>query len=88
MHFSQRIDYINLLRSLIRETDPAKIAAMREAAVRALTEDKGIDPETVSCECYADGRVKVSVCGKYYNIFDTNTGKFFSGYVGDEPSQA
>lgn len=53
-----------------------------------MTDDKGIDPETVSCECYADGRVKVSVCGKYYNIFDTNTGKFFSGYVGDEPSQA
>lgn len=88
MHFSQRIDYTNFLRDRPRETDPAKIAAMRDAAVRALTEGKGIDPETVSCECYADGRVKVSVCGKYYNIFDTNTGKFFSGYVGDGPSQA
>ncbi len=88
MHFSQRIDYTNFLLGRSRETDPAKIAAMRDAAVRALTEDKGIDPETVSCECYADGRVKVSVCGKYYNIFDTNTGKFFSGYVGDGPSQA
>lgn len=88
MHFSQRIDYTNFLRDRPRETDPAKIAAMRDAAVRALTDDKGIDPETVSCECYADGRVKVSVCGKYCNIFDTNTGKFFSGYVGDRPSQA
>lgn len=83
-----KIDYTNFLRDRPRETDPAKIAAMRDAAVQALTEDKGIDPETVSCECYADGRVKVSVCGKYCNIFDTNTGKFFSGYVGDRPSQA
>ena len=83
-----KIDYINFLRDRPRETDQAKIAAMRDAAVRALTEDQAIEPETVSCECYADGRVKVSVCGKYYNIFDTNTGKFFSGYVGDGPSQA
>ena len=83
-----KIDYINFLRDRPRETDPAKIAAMRDVAVRALTEDQGIEPETVSCECYADGRVKVSVYGKYYNIFDTNTGKFFSGYVGDEPSRA
>ena len=83
-----KIDYINFLRDRPRETDQAKIAAMRDAAVRALTEDQAIEPETVSCECYVDGRVKVSVCGKYYNIFDTNTGKFFSGYVGDGPSQA
>lgn len=83
-----KIDYTNFLRDRPRETDPAKIAAMRDAAVRDLTGDKGIDPDTVSCECYADGRVKVSVCGKYYNIFDTSTGKFFSGYVGDGPSQA
>ena len=37
----------------------------------------------ISCVYYIDGCVKVSIDGEYYNIFDSTTGKFFSGYVGE-----
>ena len=76
-----KIDYTNYLRDKPQETDPAKKAMMKAALVRALKE-KGLRGH-ISCVYYIDGRVKVSIDGEYYNIFDSNTGKFFSGCVGD-----
>lgn len=78
----ERIDYTNYLRDKPLETDPEKIAVMEKAAMAALL-DRGIHRAVTSYECYADGRVKVCINGKYYSMFNTNTGKFFSGCVGD-----
>lgn len=82
-----KINYTSFLRDKPHETDPEKISAMKDAVSQALLE-RDISPDGASCEYYADGRVKVKVNGEYYNIFDTNTGKFFSGYVGDRPGRA
>ncbi len=76
-----KIDYANYLRDKPQETDPAKLAAMKAALVRALKEN-GLHGH-ISCVYYIDGRVKVSIDGEYYSVFDSNTGRFFSGYVGD-----
>lgn len=37
----------------------------------------------IGCKYYADGCVSVSVNGEYYNMYNCNIGKFFSGFVGD-----
>lgn len=76
-----KIDYTNFLRDKPRETDPEKIAAMEEAAAYEMA-DRGI-LYGLDFVCYADGCVKVSVYGKYFNMFNTKTGKFFSGAPGE-----
>ena len=76
-----KIDYTNFLRDKPQETDTAKLTEMKASLVRAL-QKKGVHGH-ISCIYYADGRIRVAVGGAYYGIFDTNTGKFFSGFVGD-----
>lgn len=77
----ERIDYTNYLRDKPRETDPEKLAVMKKALVKAL-QARGVHGH-VSAVYYSDGRVKASVNGAYYGVFDSNTGEFFSGFVGD-----
>lgn len=77
-----KIDYTDYLKDKLRETDPAKLAVMKAALVKALAE-RGVH-DHISAVYYADGNIKVNVDGEYYNIFNANTGKFFSGYVGDD----
>lgn len=77
----QKIDYTNFLRDKPLETDPGKSDAMEKAAALAMA-DLGIF-YGIDFVCYADGCVKISVNGKYFNMFDTNSGKFFSGCPGD-----
>lgn len=74
-----KIDYTNFLRDKPQETDPGKSDAMEKAAAQAMA-DLGIFCG-LDFACYADGCVKISVNGKYFNMFDTNAGKFFSGCV-------
>lgn len=71
----EKINYTNFLNGKPQETDPEKLARMKAAMVKALKE-RGVHGH-VSAVYYTDGRVKVSVNGKYYNVFDTNAGKFF-----------
>lgn len=78
----EKISYTNFLDGKPQETDPAKLARMKAALVKVLKE-RGVHGR-ISAVYYIDGRVKVSVNGEYYNVFDVNTGKFFSGYVGKE----
>ena len=77
----EKIDYTNYLRDKPQETDPAKLAVMKTALVQAL-KARGVHGH-ISCKYFTDGVVEVSVDGQYYNLFDSNTGKFFSGYVGE-----
>lgn len=77
----EKIDYTEYLKHKPQETDPVKLAAMEAAVTQALTE-KGVHGQ-ISCTCYADGAVRVAVNGEYYNVFNFNTGRFFSGSVGD-----
>ena len=77
----EKIEYSGFLKDKPQETDPAKLAAMKAALVKALQE-RGVHGH-ISAVYYTDGRVKVSVNGEYYNVFDAENGKFFSGYVGD-----
>lgn len=77
----EKINYTSFLDCRKQETDPAKLALMKEALVKALKE-LGVRGH-ISAVYYTDGCVKVSVNGEYYNVFDANTGKFFSGFVGD-----
>lgn len=81
MYRDEKIDYTSYLRDKPQETDPAKLAAMKAAVVAALKE-RG-EHGHISCTYYTDGRVRVTVGGKYYNVFDTISGKFFSGFVGE-----
>lgn len=76
-----RIDYTNYLGDKPQETDHAKLAAMKAALVQALKRN-GVHGH-ISCKYFKDGVVEVSINGEYYNLFDSNTGKFFSGCVGD-----
>lgn len=76
-----KIDYTNFLRDKPLETDPEKIGKMKARLDQAII-DGDITGE-LGCEYYADGCVRVEVNGVYYGMFDANTGKFFSGAVGD-----
>ena len=81
MFKGERIDYNRYLRDKPQEADPLKIGAMATAVHQAL--HARYISGTVSAVYYQDGCIRVSVDGKYYGMFDSNTGKFFSGYVGD-----
>ena len=81
MYRSEKIDYTSYLQDKPQETDPEKLAVM-QAAVAAALKERGVQGH-ISCTCYTDGRVRVAVDGQYYNVFDTNLGQFFSGFVGD-----
>ena len=77
----EKINYTHYLADKPQETDPAKVEAMYSAVVKAL---KKLNVHGhISCVYYKNGCVKVSIDYQYYNVFDSNTGKFFSGYVGD-----
>lgn len=81
MYTDQKINYTNYLADKPQETDPTKLASMKQALVSAL---KARDVHGhISAVYYTDGRVKVSVDGQYYGVFDSNAGEFFSGCVGD-----
>ena len=81
MAHDEKINYTNFLRDKPRETSPAKLAAMKDALVQAL---KARDVHGhISAVCYKDGCIHVSINGEYYGMFDSNTGSFFSGCVGD-----
>lgn len=82
MYRNQKIDYTNFMRDRPREKDAAKLAEM-EAAVIVALKGRGIKPNDVFCEYYADGCVRVNLNGRFYSMFDTGTGKFFSGSPGD-----
>ncbi len=75
-----KIDYSTYLRDKPQETDPAEIGRM-DAALNLALSKMDISGE-ISRTYYKDGRVKVCVNGEFYNVFDSRTGKFFSGYAG------
>lgn len=77
----EKINYTNFMKDKPLEKDPEKIKYMERAAAAELA-DLGIF-YGLNFVCYADGCVRVSVNGRYYNMFDSKTGRFFSGYVGD-----
>lgn len=82
MNYSdERIDYASYLLDKPQETDPEKRSGMYEALRQAL-QARGVHGH-VSAVYYSDGRVKASVNGAYYGVFDSNAGEFFSGFVGD-----
>ena len=81
MERDEKIDYTNYLRDKPRETDPEKISKINDAIATALLVC-GIRGR-VSCDYYKDGRVVVRVNGTLYGMFDYNTRRFFSGYVGE-----
>ena len=81
IYTDEKIDYTEFLGRKPQETDPAKLAAMNDAVSKALT-DRGVCGH-ISCEYYKDGHVLVYIDGKYYTVFDSKTGKFFSGFVGN-----
>lgn len=76
-----KIDYTNYLSSKKIESDENKLRCMKSSLVSKLKE-LGVHG-IVNCVYYSDGCIKVSINGKYYNIFNCNTEKFFCGYVGD-----
>lgn len=81
IHTDEKINYANYLEGKPQETDPAKLAAMKEAVVEAL---KARDVHGhITCKYYKDGRVAVGVDGNFYGVFDIHARKFFSGFVGD-----
>lgn len=77
----ERIDYTSYLLDKPQETGPEKLEVMKKALVKAL-QARGVHGH-VSAVYYTDGRVKASVNDAYYGVFDSNAGKFFSGFVGD-----
>lgn len=77
----EKINYANYLEGKPQETDPAKLAEMKEAVVGAL---KARDVHGhITCKYYKDGCVAVGVDGNFYGVFDIHARKFFSGFVGD-----
>lgn len=81
MFDDEKINYSDYLASKPQETDFDKLSAMKSALVEEL---EMFDVHgRISATYYQDGRIKVDVNGKYYGMFDTNAGKFFSGAVGD-----
>lgn len=82
MYKDEKIDYTAHLEGKPVETNPVRLAAMKDAVVKAL-KTAGVHGH-IGCVYYADGRVKVTVNGEFYRVFDFNRGEFFSGYVGDE----
>lgn len=81
LYTNEKINYSRYMRDKPLETNPTKLAFMQAAAARAL-ESRGVIGQT-QCVCYADGRVMVKAGGEYYGMFDANSGRFFSGCVGD-----
>jgi len=77
MNSGEHIDYTNYLRDKPQETDLVKIAAMKRKLFQVLKDEK-VRWKDISCECYQDGCIRVSINGEYYNTFNSNTGMFFS----------
>jgi hypothetical protein len=76
-----KINYTNYMESKKQENWREKLIAMKGSLVRAL-KAKGVHGH-VSAQYYTDGVVSVSVNGEHYNMFDSVSGKWFSGFVGD-----
>ena len=81
IYTSEKINYTNYLWNKSQETNPAKLSIMKEALVTDL-KARNVHGH-ISAVYYTDGHIKVSVNSEYCGVFDTNTGKFFSGFVGD-----
>lgn len=81
MYTYEKINYTNYLRNKTHETNRDKLVRMKTALVSALNA-RNVHGH-ISSKYYTDGCINVSVNGKYYGVFDSNTGAFFSGYVGD-----
>ncbi len=77
-----KIDYTEFLKkNRTEESDAQRKKAMFEK-LRAALVKAGIHGR-ISATYYTDGNVRVSVNGEYFNIFNSDTEKWFSGYVGD-----
>lgn len=85
MYHNEKIDYTAYLQGKQRETDSKKIYDMYMILSSALNE-RGVHGK-LSAVYYTDGCVKVDIDGQYYGMFDTNTEKFFSQCVGDQPDK-
>lgn len=82
MYTDERINYTDHMRWKPQETDPAKLATMKNALVKAL-KDRGVHGH-ISATYYTDGNILVRLNGEFYGVFDCRKGEFFSGYVGDQ----
>lgn len=77
-----KINYTDYLKANgIEEIDPQRLIEMKNALIAALVKN-GVHGR-VSCKYYTDGTILVNIDGQYFNCFNSNSGKFFSGYVGD-----
>lgn len=76
-----KINYTNYLAGKTQETRLDKLTKMKNTLVRMLqlADIHG----HISAQYFTDGVVSVSVNGEYYNLLDTTSGKWFSGFVGD-----
>lgn len=81
MYTDERINYTDHMKGKPQETDPAKLATMKNALVKAL-KDRSVHGH-ISAAYYTDGNILVRLNGEFYGVFDCRKGKFFSGYVGD-----
>lgn len=77
----EKINYTAFLQNKPQETRPLKLAAMKQSVSDALR-SRDVHGH-ISCKYYTDVHILVHVNGKYYGVFDTNKGEFFSGFVGD-----
>lgn len=78
----EKINYAEYCRKrLTKETDTKKRETMNAALRKGLAE-RNIHGK-IHAEYYTEGIVVVYLNGEYYNAFDANTGKWFSGSVGD-----
>lgn len=77
-----KIDYTKFLENNnTKETNIEKVKRMKKALVYALKANK--IHGRIHCEYYTDGIVSVSINGQYFNLFDSTTESFFSGFVGN-----
>ena len=80
-----KIDYANYLKGKNEETDPEKRERMQMRVLKALREVSPHVGKGSTLTCYADGTCAVSYCDRVFGVYDINTEKWFSGYVGDKP---
>lgn len=86
VHTDERIDFTEYLRKHgKKEINKERLQAMKDALMDSL-KSKDIHGK-ISITYYTDGVTLVRINGEYYGCFDTNTHKWFSGYVGDQKEE-
>lgn len=75
-----KINYETYLSRRPMETDPARLARMERSLRTALPSLCSRQYET---RFYADGVIMVKERGEFAGCFNANTGRWFSGAVGD-----